>query len=54
MSTTALALVEVLGFELGLGVLLGGGVVTLLVVLGVLYLLGGEGVLVEAGLELLD
>ena len=54
MTTTALALIEVLGVELGLGAVLGGGLVTLLAVFGVLYLLGGEEILLAAGLELLD
>ena len=54
MAATPLALVEIAGIELGIGALLGGGLVTLLVVLAVLYLLGGEEILLEAGLELLD
>ena len=52
--TIPLALIEVLGVELGLGALLGGGVVTLLVVLALVYFLGGEGMLLEAGMELID
>lgn len=54
MTATTLALVEVLGVELGLGALLGGGLLTLLVVLAVVYFLGGEELLLEAGLELID
>jgi hypothetical protein len=52
--TIPLALIEVLGVELGLGALLGGGVVTLLVVLALVYFLGGEEMLLEAGMELID
>ena len=54
MSAIPLALVEILGVEIGLGAVLGSGIVTLLVVLAVIYFIGGEGMLLEAGLELLD
>ncbi|MFB6200555.1 MAG: hypothetical protein ABEI98_00935 [Halorhabdus sp.] len=46
--------IEALGFEIGLPVLVGGGIVGLLVILAVLYLVGGEGILLEAALELID